>query len=86
MKGIKKKIVLSSRNYRLDIPVIIMKGMRWKDDLVEIIPHPINNTLTIKNTKRKPVGIAKFRKNIKKTKWIKNKQKKKLRGKYENNR
>lgn len=69
-----KKIILSSRNYRLDIPKLIMKGMGWSADKVEVIPNPENNTITLKNNSKKAIGSTGFLLNINEAKWEKNKK------------
>jgi len=71
----KKKIILSSRNYRLDIPVPIIKGMGWEDDIVDIEPDPERNLVVISNSSRAPVGLTGFQLNIRELRWIRNKKK-----------
>ena len=73
--AIRKKIILSSRNYRLDIPTLIMKGMGWSSDEVEIIPNPDENIITLKNPSKKAAGFTGFRLNVQDAKWEKNKKK-----------
>lgn len=70
-----KKIIKSERNYRLDIPALIMKGMNWEDDEVEIFPEPVKGEIIIKNPHKKPVGFTRFFLNVDDAKWIRNKKK-----------
>lgn len=72
--AIRKKIISSSRNYRLDIPKLIMKGMGWSADEVEVIPNPDENIIILRNPSKNAIGSFGFLSNINDAKWEKNKK------------
>jgi hypothetical protein len=72
---IKAKIAKRGRNYRLDIPVPIIKSMGWGADEVKLHPNPVGNFILIINKKRKPVGFTRFMFLLNHFKWLRNKKK-----------
>ncbi len=73
--NIQTKIINNERKWILNLPSLIMKGMGWKDDIIEITVNPEENTLKIKNILTKPVGLIGFAENIQNAKYEKNKKK-----------
>jgi hypothetical protein len=73
--NIQTKIINNERKWILNIPSLIMKGMNWKDDVIELTADPEENSLKIKNILTKPVGLIGFAENIQNAKYERNKKK-----------
>jgi len=72
---IQTKIIYNQRKWILNIPSLIMKGLNWRDDVVNIKLNPENNTIEIENILTKPVGFLGLHLNIGNAKYEKNKKK-----------
>lgn len=73
--NIQTKIIFNQRKWILNIPSIIMKGLGWQDDVINIKVIPKENILKIQNISKSPITNFEFIENIKSSKYEKNKKK-----------
>ncbi len=75
---VESSIEKCERQYRLGIPTWLIKSMGWEANTtykIKLTPDPDNNTITIQNSKRQPVGMLKFMLAFKQQQWVRNREK-----------
>jgi hypothetical protein len=72
---VQSKIKNNNRKWELSIPAPLMKGMNWKDDIVNIEALPEENSLKITNQMTRPLTNFEFISNFKNYEFGKNPKK-----------